>query len=1014
MLVRPHTKAVGFSQEKPKPQAKVAQENKQKIGKSINYFRRIRKTKQFRTIKTVKRSNKLGQALSLPKVLNLNPRSIYNKIDEYLTFIEEKEIDITFMSETWEREGTSLKDIVKADDVEVLSNVHQRTGKGGRPALVVKKDKYFINDLTNTEISIPWGVEAVWGLLTPKNVTSVEKIKKIIIGSIYCKPQSKKKSVLLDHIHSVFNQMTVKHGSSVQWIIAGDTNDLKIEKILEISEQFKQVVTKPTRGSKVLDPIITTLHSFYQEPQVLAPLDSDPDKNGTKSDHNMVTMTPVDVVNNKTSRTKRTITVRPMKESGIDKLSEWLNKTNWDFLAHIESAHEMADTFEQTLKNKIDELLPTKEVKVASDDKPWYTSKLDRLNRIKQREYNKNRKSAKWKLLKTNFDTEVKREKKNFYNKKVAGLKSAKSGQWYKELKKITSFEQHKSENPQVTEISHLPDQEQAELIADKFAQVSQEYDEVKVGDVKIPEYSHEDIPIITETKVKEYLDKVNVKPSQVENDIPAKLVKRFSQQLAPPLCTLINTVIRKGQWPNRWKHEIVTPVPKEFPPKNIGELRPISGLPIFDKVSEKIVAELIVDDMKENLDPKQFSNQKGLSTQHYLIQLIHRILTAVDGQTRNESVAVIATLIDWKEAFSRQCPKLGIASFVNNGVRPSLIPTLTNYLQNRDMTIKWHGCQSKTRKINGGGPQGATFGIWEYLSQSNENANCVDRDDRFKFMDDLTILELVNLTTIAITQYNMNDHVPSDISSDHNQFIHPSQLKSQENLEKINNWTKTQKMKLNTKKTKNMIFNFTTKKQFNTRMKLDDEIVETVSSTKLLGTIITNDLKWNLNTASLVKKANARMVLLRNVASFTKNRDDLSTIYKLFIRSTLETNSCVWHSQLTQENTQDLERIQKSAFKVILGKDYESYESAQNILKLDSLEDRRKNLSLKFASKCIENNKTKNMFPLKTKRLTNITRHTEKFTTTRARTKRLQVSAIPYMEKLLNHKEEENKKYNK
>ena len=416
---------------------------------------------------------------------------------------------------------------------------------------------------------------------------------------------------------------------------------------------------------------------------------------------------------------------------------------------------------------------------------------------------------------------------------------------------------------------------------------------------------------------------------------------------------------------------------------------------------------------MKNNLDPTQFSNQKGLSTQHYLVQLLHRILTAVDKNTKNEAIAVIATLVDWKEAFSRQCPKLGIASFVQNGVRPALIPVLINYLQQRDMTIKWHGCFSKTRQINGGGPQGATFGIWEYISQSNNNADFVESNNRFKFMDDLTILELVNLSNIGLSSYNIKQHVASDVPT-HNQFIQSSHLKSQENISKINQWTKNQKMQLNAKKTKNMIFNFTKNSQFATRMVLENENVETVTSTKLLGTIITNDLKWNENTAYLVKKANSRMQLLRNVATFTTNRDDLVCIYKLFIRSMVELNSGVWHSALTLENTQDLERVQKTAFKIILGQKYISYEKAQELLKLNTLEERRQNLALSFAKKCTTNNKTRSMFPLNIKRFNNITRKMDTYKTTNAKTERLKKSAIPNMQKLINENEKLNERYNK
>ena len=70
----------------------------------------------------------------------------------------------------------------------------------------------------------------------------------------------------------------------------------------------------------------------------------------------------------------------------------------------------------------------------------------------------------------------------------------------------------------------------------------------------------------------------------------------------------------------------------------------------------------------------------------------------------------------------------------------------IVNYFQDRTMSVKWHGHQSVPRKINGGGPQGATLGILEYLSQSNDNADWVSEDDRFKFVDELSILEIINL----------------------------------------------------------------------------------------------------------------------------------------------------------------------------------------------------------------------------------------------------------------------------
>ena len=108
-------------------------------------------------------------------------------------------------------------------------------------------------------------------------------------------------------------------------------------------------------------------------------------------------------------------------------------------------------------------------------------------------------------------------------------------------------------------------------------------------------------------------------------------------------------------------------------------------------------------------------------------------------------------------------------------------------------MTVKWNGLKSTERKLNGGGPQGATFGLWEYLVQSNDNSDCVEPEYRFKFVDDLTVLEKVNLLLIGLASINPHASVPSDIP-EHNQLIPAENLQSQKYLENIQEWTQKKK----------------------------------------------------------------------------------------------------------------------------------------------------------------------------------------------------------------------------
>ena len=174
-------------------------------------------------------------------------------------------------------------------------------------------------------------------------------------------------------------------------------------------------------------------------------------------------------------------------------------------------------------------------------------------------------------------------------------------------------------------------------------------------------------------------LSRMDANKSTVPGDIPAKLIKQFAAYLAEPLTDVFNSSLRRGEYPDVYKFEICTPVPKVHPTQSPTQLRNISGLLNFDKVYEKLLAQLIVSDMEDKLDPAQFGNQKGISIQHYLIQMVHRILSVLDNNSKGDVFAVVANLIDWNNAFPRQCPTLGVKSFIENGVRLSLIHVLMN-----------------------------------------------------------------------------------------------------------------------------------------------------------------------------------------------------------------------------------------------------------------------------------------------------------------------------------------------
>ena len=88
--------------------------------------KKLRKDKKPTNLKTIKRSNKLIETLNLPIVMNVNPRSIYNKCEEFHKFVKEETVEVIFMSESWERPEKPLQEIINLPDHTVISNPHQR------------------------------------------------------------------------------------------------------------------------------------------------------------------------------------------------------------------------------------------------------------------------------------------------------------------------------------------------------------------------------------------------------------------------------------------------------------------------------------------------------------------------------------------------------------------------------------------------------------------------------------------------------------------------------------------------------------------------------------------------------------------------------------------------------------------------------------------------------------------------------------------------------------------------
>ena len=285
--------------------------------------------------------------------------------------MEQLETDICYMSESWDRENLPLELLLKHDGYKIIKNVVQRNRKGGKPALIIKEENFHIKQLCPDIITVPIGVEAVWAMLTPKNVQNNSKVKNIAVASIYY-TRATKRSDFIDHICEAFSILSSKYGPNLDFAICGDYNRLNINPILNLSPNLKQLISVPTRKNPdaILEGIISTLEYFYVPPFTISPLDNDKDKNGKPSDHLPVVFKPLGNLENPKLK-YRTIKFRPLPQSGIEHFEKWIKNQTWSEVYNEETAHKKAEQFQSMLLAQLNISLPEKILKVNENDKPF-------------------------------------------------------------------------------------------------------------------------------------------------------------------------------------------------------------------------------------------------------------------------------------------------------------------------------------------------------------------------------------------------------------------------------------------------------------------------------------------------------------------------------------------------------------------------------------------------------------------------------------------------------------------
>jgi hypothetical protein len=612
--------------------------------------------------------------------------------------------------------------------------------------------------------------------------------------------------------------------------------------------------------------------------------------------------------NTKVEKIKETkfIETRDMNELNISNLIAKVKNYDWSFINSFENVDSAYGCFLNIFKKMYDDCCPVKtKQRNVKFRKQWMTPALLRSCKTKDNLFKKYQTSpttenrVKYNAYKNLFTSLKRKAEKNYLSNKLEQAKNNLKETWriIKDVinKKTTDFsfpDSFKYENTIIKDPGEIGNK-----FNEFFVTIGPKLDaKIDPPQVEFQTYLRRDISdsfYIKPTTPEEIMNIIHVcknKQSSGWDDIPMTIIKYVGPHIAAPFAHICNLSFSSGLFPSEMKTAKVTPVYKGDSRDEFSNYRPISLLPNFSKILEKIMFNRLSEFLNKHeiLYEQQYGFRQNFSTDLALLELSDKIAESIDAKKYT-----IGIFVDLSKAFDTLNHGILLQKLFRYGIRGIANNWFQNYLHERQQYVMFNNVTSTKCKITTGVPQGSILGPLLFLLYINDICRSSEILKFILYADDTNIFYSCESLDQLCEVVNRELHG-------------------------VMQWFRANRLSVNLKKTNFVIFGSSgrTKKIDKCEIFLDNIKILRTEKAKFLGVIIDENLSWK-NHITYIKGKISKNIGIINRLKYRVSEGILLSLYDTLVLPYLNYCNIVWANNKTTR-LQPLVLLQKRAMRLI------------------------------------------------------------------------------------------------